>query len=316
MKFIYISILISFLWSQNLIGGVTGAALDLSANAYEKSLSYSGVALGDDIGGISYNPAVAANIDSISGTFTHLNYIEDIEMFYGNFFYPKSKFSFTGRFGYMYMPSVTDYQTGKELKYREFFIGGGSGYKYNRNISIGANINLYTATFAESSGITFFLNTGINYETYLPLLNTHKIVIGASILNLGPGIKFKQQRSSLPLSFNLGAKYVYEYDYRLFCGLRKLADNDNLSWSIAGELVMFKFFSARLSAYTDPNNNLKFNMGAGFKITYKEYDFIIDYTSLPLEEIEYSNIITFTFRFPAKKGKQMKQEKWENIWKR
>lgn len=300
MKSIIIFLCFIFYADSIIKAGTTGVALDLAANAYEKSLSYSGVAIGDDIGGISYNPAIIAEQNALCGSLTHLNYIQEINMFYGNFLYPyNNKFNFAGNFGYMFAPTITDYDANKELKYREFFIGGGIGYKLNKNISVGGEIDLYSVTISDYSGVTFFIDAGINYKTSLPLIGSHKIIIGTSILNLGPGIKFKEQNSSLPLNYNLGVKYIYQENYRFLYGIRKSVDNKNIMWSAGAELVMFQFFSARLSSYSDINNNIKFNMGIGFKINFKGYDFIFDYTSLPLEELEYSNLITLTFKFPA-----------------
>lgn len=310
-QIICLSLLLLFLCPLNISAGTTGTSLALTANAYEKSLSYSGVAICDDIGGISYNPSVVANIDYIAGTFTYLNYIEDINMLYGNFVYPGKKFNINGRFGIMYMPSVIDYETGNELNYRELFIGGGTGYRYNKNLSVGANLNIYSATIAESSEVSLFINIGANYRTTLPLIGNHKVVAGISILNLGPGIKFNQQRSSLPTSLNFGIKYIYNEDYKVLFGMRKETEVEPLLWSMGGEIVMFKFLSARISSYSDINNKLKFNMGIGVSIKYDKYNLIFDYTSLPLQEIEYSNLITLTFRF--KTSAEKSTVKWESV---
>ncbi len=314
MKQIICLLSLLFFGTSNIFAGTTGAVLDLTANAYEKSLSYGGVAICDDIGGISYNPSVVANIDYIAGTFTYLNYIEDINMLYGNFIYPRKKFNINGRFGIMYMPSIIDYETGKELHYRELFIGGGTGYRYNKNLSFGANLNLYSVTIAESSGISVFINLGANYKTSLPLIGNHKVVAGVSILNLGPGIEFNQQRSSLPTSLNLGIKYIYNEDYRILFGMRKETEVEPLLWSMGGEILMFKFLSARISSYSDINNKLKFNMGIGIKIQFDKYNFIFDYTALPLQEVEYSNLITLTFRFATSMEKS--KVKWESVWEK
>jgi len=296
MKKFFIIILL-MLFSVSSYAGNTASSLDLSANSYEESLSYGGVAIGDDIGGISYNPAVAANIDTISGSLNYLSYVADIGMIYGNIVYPSKKFNYTGRFGYLHMPSITDYNTGDELKYYEFFFGPGVGYKYNDNLSLGANLNFYTTKIADIGGVTGFLNIGANYKTSLPLIHKQFINIGLSILNLGPGIKFNEQRSALPLNFNLGLKYTYEDNYRLYLGIKKMNDIDNLLWAVGGEIVMFKFFSARVSSYSDLNNELNFNMGLGFKLNISGYNFILDYTSLPMASTEYTSLLTLSVKF-------------------
>ncbi|MBN1899376.1 MAG: hypothetical protein JW827_11410 [Spirochaetes bacterium] len=316
MKQIALTVLFILLMALNVFAGTSALSLDVSANAYERVTGYGGVAMGDDIGGISYNPAVVAHIRSISGTLTHLNYVEDVGMLYGNFVYPMEKFNIAGRFGYLYMPSIIDNQTGEELGYSEFFFGAGSAYQLHKRISAGANINFYTAKIANTSGSTFFVNAGAQYMTDLPITGYHKLIIGGSVLNLGPGIKFIEDPCALPLNFNLGLKYIYDRDYRLFLGLRKAMDTESLLWSLGGELDLFRFLSVRMSGYKDLNEQLKFNMGVGFKISYSGYDFLLDYTSLPLEEIEYSQIITLTFRFPVEGKTEEREEDWGNIWEK
>ena len=310
MKKIIILIIILICINIKSYAGMTATALDIAGNAYEKNMGCSGVAIFNDIGGVTYNPSVIANLNSLSGSLTYFNYIEDFKMFYGNVVYPFSKkINILGR-----MPSITDIETGKELCYNEFFTGIGSGYKFfNNKLSVGGIVNFYSSKIADKSGTTVFLNAGANYSFSLPLISAHKFIIGFSFLNMGPGITYNQESSSLPLNFNLGIQYIYKYNYKLFTGLRKYTDYKGLYYNLGFEIIILKSLFTRVAIIEDINRSLKYNLGLGFDLNYTDYHFIIDYSFLPLESTESSSVITLSFRFPVP-GEKKEEKNWKNMW--
>ena len=301
-------------------GQTTASALDIAGNAYEKNIGYGSVGLFNNIGGISANPSVIPNINSMSGSFTYIDYIEDFNMLYGNFIYPELKnFNILGKFGYFYMPSKTDVVTGEELGYSEFFLGAGTGYHFlNKKLSVGAVINFYTASIAKESGSTIFFDLGANYPFQLPVVGYHKLIVGLRILNLGPGVSFAGEASPLPMNLNLGLQYIYDHDYKLFAGLKKYTAYEGSSYSLGGEIFLLNSIFLRASIIQDINNSIKYNMGLGLDVNYSDYHFLIDYVFLPLEAQDTSTIITLSFKFPIKetekKDFKKEEENWENLW--
>ncbi|MBU1076119.1 MAG: hypothetical protein KKH98_02420 [Spirochaetes bacterium] len=298
-------------------GGTTATALDIAGNAYEKNMGYSSAALENSLGGVTYNPAVIADLTSISGSLTYFDYIDDFNMFYGNISYPAfKKLNILGRFGYFYMPSINDIETGEELGYKELFIGAGTGYKFlNNRLSAGAVANFYTATIAADIASTFFLNCGVNYSFLLPTVIIHKFIIGLSILNLGPDITFNSEPSSLPLNINFGVQYIFDHNYKLFAGLRKYTAYDNFLYNIGGEIIIYRILSFRAAMIEDVNSLIKYNLGLGFDLNYTDYHFMLDYAFLPLETVDSAYLITLSFRFPFESEKEDKTGKnWKNMW--
>ncbi len=311
-------------FSINSYAATTAMGLDIAGNAYEKNIGYGGVSLYNNFGGISYNPAIIPNVHSFNGSITYINYILDFNMVYGNFLYPNVKnFNILGKFGYFYMPAVPaieDYTaTGEEYGYREFFIGTGTGYHFlNKKLSVGATVNFYSAKIANDSGSTFYFDIGTSYPFIFPLVKQHKIILGLSVLNLGPGVKFIEESCSLPSNFNLGFQYIYDYNYKLFGGLKKYTAYEDFLYSMGGEIIIANSFFLRTAMIEDLNKNLKYNLGLGFDLNYTDYHFLIDYVFLPLEAKEPAYIVTLSFKFPVPGENEediKKEEKnWKNLW--
>ncbi len=299
----------------------TAIGLDIAENAYEKNIGYGGVALYNDIGGISCNPSIIPNIESLSGTFTYIDYIYDFNMIYGNFLYPDLYgYNLLGKFGYFYMPSISDIETGEELSYYELFLGAGTGYHFlNKKLSTGAILNFYTANIAGEQGVTVFLDLGASYPFILPLIKQHKIILGLSMLNLGAGIKYIDESSPLPLNINLGFQYIYNSNYKLFGGIRKYTAYKGSLYSLGGEIIIANALFLRASMIEEINNNLKYNIGIGFNVNYTGYHFLIDYVFLPMEIApETASLITLSFKFPVpgQEEENIRKDKknWKNLW--
>ncbi len=310
--------------AMSLYAETTAMLLDIAENAYEKNLGYGSVSLYDDIGGISANPSIIPNINSINGSFTYMNYLDNFNMFYGNFIYPNIKnFNILGRFGYFFMPSETDVETGEELNYSEFFFGLGTGYHFfDRKLSVGAILNFYTASIANESGGTLFADLGASYPIKLPVVPSHKIIFGLSLLNLGPGVDFiddgNSEQSPLPASLNLGIQYIYDYDYKLFAGLKKYFSYEEFLFSLGGEINLLNTIFLRAAIIEGADRIVKYNIGIGFDLNYTDYHFMVDYVFLPIEGMDPSSVITLSFKFPLteKKKEEIKKEEknWENMW--
>ncbi len=316
-KIFIILLLLKLSLLTNIYAGTTATALDIAGNAYEKNLGYCGVASYNTIGAVSENPSVIANLKSLTGSLSYFNYIDDFKMFYGNFSYPAlDTFNIFGRIGYLYMPSITDIETGAELGYRELFFGLGTGYLLlNNKLAIGGIVNFYSANIAAQKGSTIFFNLGANYSFNVPFALNDKIILGMSLLNLGPGITYNQEKSSLPSNFNLGLQYIHNNDYKLFTSLRNYSAYEGMFYSIGAEINIFKTIFFRGSVQEDINNTLKYNLGLGFDLIYSDYHFLIDYAFLPLESLEAASVITLSFKFPIP-GQEIEKndENWKNMW--
>ncbi|MDD5066197.1 MAG: hypothetical protein PHF84_04050 [bacterium] len=321
MKTIRLMILLLLLrpfLSTNLHAGNTAASLDLAGNAYEKNLGYGAVAEYDNINSAAYNPAVIGNIRSLNGAITYMDYFSDFSLFYGHIVYPIPKIiNVSCRVCYLSTPSVKDIETGEDLDYNEFFISLGTGYTFWKKLTLGGQASFYRAGIADRSGNTFFGDIGANYRIDLPTIEPNQFVLGFSILNLGPGIKFIQSASSLPLNFNCGAEYIYKYNYKLLLGIRKYYDHSGILPSLGAEFTLFHTVSARAAVINDINDTVKYALGLGFHLDYSGYDLLLDYAFMPAINIDNASIITLTFKFPVpeeENGKE-KENNWKNMWK-
>ncbi len=322
MKKMQVIIILLLLGSINVSAQTSGIAMDISGNAYEKTMGFGSVSILNNINGVFNNPAVIANIDFLNGSFTYINYLEDFKLFNCNILYPNVKnFNIFGNLGYFYMPPETDIITGNELEYKELFFGLGTGYHFLDNkLSVGATANFYNSHIAGESASTVYINMGTCYPIRLPIVEYHVIIAGLSILNLGPGLKYKEESSPLPINMNLGIQYIYLYDYKLFAGIRKYTAYDNFLASLGVEAIIANALFVRGSMEQDVKKNLKYNIGIGFDLNYAGNHFLLDYAFMPLEASSPTSVISFTFKIPlstTKRGDPEKDEKnWKNMWTR
>jgi len=303
----------------------TGAmALDIAENAYEKNIGFGGAALFNNLNGVSCNPSVIPNIHSLNGTMTYINYIYDYQMIYGNILYPNFyNYNILGKFAYFSAPptpAISNFEeSGQNYTHHEFLLGFGTGYQFlDKQLSIGGIASFYYSNLADTTGTSYILDLGANYPYLLPLVKQHKIILGLSLLNLGPGIKFVNESSPLPMNMNLGFQYIYDFNYKLFAGLRKYFEYKPVLYSLGGEILITQSFSLRASMTEDLNKNYSYNFGLGFDLNYTDYHFLLDYAFLPLTAQDSSYIITLSFQFPLPSEKEREQEKddqkWENLW--
>jgi hypothetical protein len=145
-KFNFIVFISFILFSTSVLNAEVGLLLVKSKSAEEKSLKYGSVAVNNSITGVYSNPAVVANLNYPAGVISYISYIASINMFYGDIVYPINNFNINGRFGYAGMESIEDTTTGETLKFREMYIGLGTGYILPYNIVIGANANFFSAS--------------------------------------------------------------------------------------------------------------------------------------------------------------------------
>lgn len=302
-----------------LSGDSAAPSLDLAAQALEKNMAWGSAAGWNNINYSSANPASAATLPSLNATLTYLNCNPDLNLFYANAASPLTgPLNLIARLSYLSMPPVTDIETGNELAYYEFSAGAGAGYRISPRISAGGLINFFRARMAGFTGTTAYADIGGNYQTRLRIPGSHRVVLGASILHLGPGVKFNEETSPLPLNFNLACQYIYNGDYRFLAGMRKYTAYDAFLYSVGSEIVLLSQVSLRAAVLNDVNNTIKYNLGMGFDFSFSDHHFLLDYAFFPSEEIAPVHAVTLTFRSALSAGEEEKKDEeknWKNLWK-
>ena len=236
-------------------------------------------AVSGDIYSAYWNPSGLSNLDGVWATFMHNRWFQDIstEFFASAFSLSKNTFAFS-----FTINSVSDIErretaTTEPLSYfdaRQVALGVSWARELVPKIDLGftfkwlyEKIDVHTA-----SGIAFDLG-GI--YSLRPDVN-----LGATILNLGPKMKFEKQKYSLPLLYKVGAVYSKKESrldghFNVALDLVKPQD-DPLRVHTGAEYDFPQNFTLRLG-YEFGYDEKGFTFGLGFKI--RKYG--IDYAFVP-----------------------------------
>jgi len=169
--------------------------------------AYTGAA--DDVYGVYYNPASAGKITDKQAVASYISLYEGMGYMYAAYAQAlQSGGAIAAQIGYMNYGSVDKYVAGQKqgsISPTSMVIAASYGMemKTNPGLLLGASAHLIQDTL-ESSANAFALDAGILYT-----LQGQPAVIGASISNLGSGIKFKNEESKLPMVIRAGVGYKY-----------------------------------------------------------------------------------------------------------
>lgn len=232
-----------------------------------------------DISSVYWNPAGLAKLDGVWATFMHNRWFQDIstEFFASAFNVSNNTFAFS--FTLNTVPDIErrETATSEPLGYfdaHQAAFGATWAKEFAKKIDLGLTFKwLYEKIDIHSaSGIGFDLGGIYSLRDNLKL--------GLVILNLGPKMKFEEQKYSLPTSYKLGAVFggkdnYLKGNYRVALDLVKPKDEE-VAVHTGGEYDLPQNFSLRLG-YEFGYDEKGFTFGLGFKI--KKYG--IDYAFVP-----------------------------------
>lgn len=121
----------------------------------------------------------------------------------------------------------------------------------------------------------------------------HRLSLGASARNLGPGPKFVEQASGLPVTFALGATY-YFYNLPLVPALSVEIPLDDSPAAAAGiEYSFAKHLSLRAGLKTERDDGFLSWLRAGFGVNYQGIR--LDYAVIPSANMGYTHTISLGY---------------------
>jgi len=190
--------------------GTTGAAfLKIGLGARPAALGGSYVAVADDLNAIHYNPAGLSQLDKTEVSATYLNYFQDIN--YG-FVAGAVPVTDLGVFGvsvaYLMLDGIETRAENEQIldtnagandlnvvvSYAKADIVSG--------LSAGINAKLISEKIVSHKALTFAADIGALHSGLIDNLN-----LGLAVQNLGPGLKFIDERDPLPINIKIGAAY-------------------------------------------------------------------------------------------------------------
>ena len=277
--------------------GTTGANfLKIDVGARPLGMGGAFVAVADDVNTIWWNPAGAATTKRKEITLMHNEMGEDIRYQFLAYNQPVGKLrgGLGGSISYLSVSDIQGYSPGgiktKKLSTYDLGISLCYGLRIIPSVSGGVNFKFIAEKLADRKASTCALDIGGLWKTPVSGLR-----LGFNIQNLGWGLKFIQESSSLPLNGKLGCAYEFE-----FFGTKSIVALDvnipvDYSVFVNGgvECKIYNLIALRagFKSKDDLSSGLRLGIGIGGK------NLVVDYSWLSRGDFEDSHRMSATLRF-------------------
>lgn len=252
------------------------------------AMGESQVAAADDAYSAYWNPAGLAAMRYPELAMTHNKSFEGVDQQYLSLAYPlKAGSTLDLNLTRLAMSPFQGYdaqgvKTG-EIKAGDYALGLAYGRTILRDerkqplLNMGLNVkgiqeNLDTAsakTFAADAGVIYYLRRDLGEG------RNHEWRLGFAVKNVGPGLKFDEETSELPRSYQLGVAWLgHPKGDRLTFSLDQVLSRDEGYYMAAGaEYMVQRMIALRMGYRTGQDIGLGFRAGVGFKLKRMEVDY-------------------------------------------
>ena len=243
------------------------------------------------------NPSLLASIENLSFSVSYWKYILDMSFMNTSFIYNSGKNS--GTFGVnlnmfdsgeftLFDGTGNSFEniSGKNIL---FSIAYGVPVKYVKKLDFGIGMKYINNSLYKSSASGVAFDTGIVYKLNLIRFGTKSIAdnffIGMSAINLGTGLKYKNEESDLPLTLKFGIMHnifknkTVDVKY----GVDLSYTDEYIGINSGMELCLLNFISIR-AGYSLDNDMGNINSGIGIKYVKDNMKLLFDYSFIPMSD--------------------------------
>jgi len=280
--------------AQSAAGGDAFDFLRLDASARAVGMGGAYTALATDSNALLYNPAGLARVRTSEATFMHNQYALGVGQQYIGV---AIKRGFGFQFNYASLgnvPRTTISQpdgTGGKLNVSDTALGAGYGYALSPDLALGGGVKYLSESLGDATANGYAVDAGAMYR----MSEVKGLTLGASLLNLGPAVKFQNTAERLPTTIRLGSAYAMKVpsnDLTFGFDLTKSL-TDGVRLGLGAETVVNEQFAVRAGFTTrqDAGLGLSFGLGwVGRKVG-------ADYAFVPLGELGNAHRLSFTLRW-------------------
>ena len=186
---------------------VTGAQfLEIGLGGRAVGMGEAFTAISDDVYALHYNPAGLADLKRPTISGQHTEFFAGINHEFLGVAIPYSNRVTIGMSGLLSSAKDTNRPAvGVELgsfKIQDFALSFGGAYEVSRRLRFGGVLRILNQRLAEEVINSYSFDIGVKFRPYAKHLE-----LGLALQNLGPSIKFIEERDPLPRRFKLGAVY-------------------------------------------------------------------------------------------------------------
>lgn len=266
--------------------------------------SFTGVA--DDVNSIYYNPAGLVQIEDNKGALYYQKAYDD--MHYGSCVYAHAlddQDGFGACINLFHLGNMDFFHEDGNIENVEIGNSLLFGVTYAHlflkdRLSIGTKAKLISSKLGEYSAKTVAFDLGFLYHPF-SILNAKNggYRIGLSIQNIGPGLKYLDEKDPLPLTARVGIAYLlFKNRYQLLVSsdVINVFENSSISINSGTELLIARVLALRIG-YQHYFDNIEgvFTSGLGLYVYPYQFDYGIKITSNELQGIDHYFALMYTF---------------------
>ena len=209
------SLFVILFLSSPALGAETASFLDIGAGARAQGMGGAYTALADEADAIYWNPAGLARIEKRQVSLSHAELGNGNRHDFLAYAHPTSRATLGGAFTYLSYGSVD----GRDALGRptgnynasDAAAAFAAGVKTDL-LDFGVSVKYLRSHIASSEAQGAALDAGVKREL---VVGSGKVQLGATLRNIGPGLKYEDQRNDLPLRAAFGAAYRFEKGHSL-----------------------------------------------------------------------------------------------------
>lgn len=275
----------------------TASFLNIGVGARGLGIGGAYTALADDANSIYWNPAGLAKLDKREFTASHAEMFVNSRLDFLAYAHPTSQGTFAAAATYLSEGKIDGRDSlGRQtagFDASDTAISAGYARKFE-NAEVGTAFKYIRSHIGSAEAQSIAADVGAKSEL-------NRIVLGAAIRNIGPGLKFQDQRNDLPLRFAAGAGYKFTGGHAAAVELINGPLGSGTDVSLGGEYQAARSFFLRTGYTTQTTiaGGSGFDAAKGLTIGVglRNEKWSLDYAVLPSGELGHSHRFSLGSRF-------------------
>ena len=280
--------------AQSAAGADAFDFLGLDANARAVGMGGAYTALANDSNALLYNPAGLARVPVSEATFMHNQHAQGVGQQYIGV---ALKRGLGFQFNYASLGNVPRTTiskpggTGRRLNVSDTSLGVGYGREVAPDLAVGGGVKYISESLGDVTANGYAADFGGLYR----MPEVKGLTLGASLLNLGPSVKFATNSEKLPTTLRLGSAYTMKVPHNDLTFALDLTKNllDKVRLGLGAETLIKEQFAVRAGFTTRQDAGLGLSFGLG----WKGRRLGADYAFVPMGELGAAHRISFTLRW-------------------
>lgn len=288
--------------SQGAWAAETAAFLDIGVGARALGLGGAYTALADDANSLYWNPAGLSQAEKREFTASHAEMFESTRLDFLAYAHPTSQGTFAGGVTYLSQGKIEG-RDGLGRPTAGFDASDAAvslGYARKLDAAdLGASFKYLRSHIGSSEAQGVAVDLGARRE--LDGVGPGKLVLGVSLRNLGPGLKFADQRNDLPLRLAVGAAYRLSGGHALAVEMVNSPRGTGTDAAFGGEYQAVKnvYLRGGYTTQTAITGGSGFDAAKGLTLGlgFRDEKWALDYAVLPSGELGRSHRFSVGMRF-------------------